>query len=130
MTDFAGVKAEQFPTQERTPREWFNELQGRVEHILESRSSTPDNVSIEVFDDLNRPSWMGISLRVEQLRGLKTTVANVTLGARWGSTEGSADKADISVSRSRIESPADQARNLGCLALLDICVSAAEAAVV
>ena len=129
MTDFAGIQAEQFPPQELTPSEWFNELQDRVEHILESRSSTPDNVSIEVFDDLGRPSWMRLSLDVEQLRGQKTTVADVTLGARWGQSESSADHADILVSRSRIESSADHARNLGCLALLDICVSAAEASV-
>ena len=130
MSDLANSNSNQFDVPERSPGEWFNELQGRVEHILESRSLTANGVSMQLpEDDLGLTAWMRLGLYVEQLRGLETTVADVALSARWGRTENSADLVDTWLSRSNLEVETNQLRNLGSLALLDISVTEAERAV-
>lgn len=129
MTNPTQASAEQLAKPELSPLELFDELQGRIEHILDKRSLTAESVSVALLDDLGRPSWVRLSLYVEQLRGQKKSVADVALGACWGQTEGGADQPESCISRSRLENEADQARNLGRLAVLDIYVSAVEATI-
>ena len=130
MENLIDKNSGQTPIAERSPIEWFAELQGRVEHVVEAHSSTADSISMQLpEDELGLTAWMRLGLYVEQVRGPETTVADVALSARWGRTENSADLVDIWLSRSRLESVTNQAQSLGHLALLDMCVTAAEAAI-
>lgn len=113
--------------QNLSPLDRFELLQQRFEHIVESRSSSVEGISIPVHSTEGElTSWLHLSIYLEQVRGLHTEVADVYLGARWGTSKGAADLAVTGVSRATLENASDLHRQEEAMSLLEMSVTTAE----